>query len=395
MPLPLPLPLRVAFIDHAARISGAEIELVRLVEAAEDIEATVLLAEHGPLEARLFAVGASVEVLSLNERTRAMKRRDVRAGTGLAHAAVDVANYGRRLSRRLRELSPDVVSLVSLKAGIYGSLAARLAGIPAVWHLHDQISSDHISSQAVLPLRLFIATVPTAVVAPARAPLAAIGRMRPGMRTAVIPVPVPLPPRPVEISPAVRRVGMVGRLAPWKGQHVFLRAFAEAFPSGTTTASIVGAAMFGEHAYAEELRTLAEQLGIAERVEFRGFRNDVQAELERLDLFVHASTATEPFGAAVFEGMAAGLPVVAARGGGPSEYIRHGEHGLLHTPGDVEGLAAAMRLVAGDQRMRLRLADAGRRRVAQFSPEVVAAAWTHFYRELVAERRSRSRQVDR
>src|SRR5436305_1376693 len=220
--MPLPLPLRVAFIDHAARISGAEIELVRLVEAAEDIEATVLLAEHGPLEAR---------------------------------------------------------------------------------------------------------------------PLAAIGRMRPGMRTAVIPVPVPLPPRPVEISPAVRRVGMVGRLAPWKGQHVFLRAFAEAFPSGTTTASIVGAAMFGEHAYAEELRTLAEQLGIAERVEFRGFRNDVQAELERLDLFVHASTATAPFGPAVLEGMAAGLPVVAVRGGGPSEYIRHGEHGLLPTPRPDEGPA--------------------------------------------------------
>ena len=386
----MPQPLRVLFIDHVARVSGAEIELVRLLEAAEDVEATVVLAEHGPLEARLLGVGASVEVLPLNESTRGMKRRDVRAGRGLAHAAVDVASYSRRLSRRLRELRPDVVSLVSLKAGIYGSLAARLAGIPAVWHLHDQISSDHVSSQAVLPLRLFIATVPAAVVAPARAPLAAIGRMRPGMHTAVIPVPVPLPPRPVEIRPAFRRVGMVGRLAPWKGQHVFLRAFAEAFPNGETTASVVGAALFGEDAYADELRTLAEQLRIAERVEFRGFRDDVQAELERLDLLVHASTSTEPFGTAVAEGMAAGLPVVAARSGGPSEYIRHGEDGLLHTPGDVAELAAAMRLAAGDYRMRLRLAEAGRRRATKFSPEVVAAAWTRFYRELVAESRTRS-----
>jgi glycosyltransferase involved in cell wall biosynthesis len=85
--------------------------------------------------------------------------------------------------------------------------------------------------------------------------------------------------------------------------------------------------------------------------------------------------------------MAAGLPVVAARSGGPAEYIRDGENGLLHTPGDVEGLAAAMRRAAGDHRMRLRFAEAGRRKAAEFSPEVVAATWTNFYRELVAASR--------
>jgi glycosyltransferase involved in cell wall biosynthesis len=383
----MPPPVRVVFIDHVARVSGAEIEVVRIIEAAAgDLEATVLLAEHGPLEARLQAAGASVDVVPLSERTRGMKRRDIRAGTALGSAAVDVVHYGRRLSRRLRELRPDVVSVVSLKAGIYGSLAARLARVPPVWHLHDQISPGHISAQAVRPLRLFIATVPAAVVAPARAPLESIGKVRPGVRTAVIPNPVPLPPQPVEIRPVLQRVGMVGRLAPWKGQHVFLRAFAKAFPEASTTATIVGAAMFGEDAYAEELHALAKQLGIAQRVEFRGFRDDVQAELERLDLLVHASTLTEPFGTAIFEGMAAGLPVIAANSGGPSEYIRHGKDALLHTPGDVEGLAAAMHLAAGDHRLRLMLADAGRRRVEQFSPEAVAAAWIRFYRELAPSR---------
>src|SRR5580765_7356985 len=139
----MPAPLRVVFIDHAARISGAEIEVLRFVEAADDVEATVLLAEEGPFEARLTEAGASVEVLPLPERTRGMKRSDVRAGTGLALAALDIARYTQRVSRRLRELRPDVVSIISLKAGVYGTLAARLARIPSVWHLHDQITAGH------------------------------------------------------------------------------------------------------------------------------------------------------------------------------------------------------------------------------------------------------------
>jgi glycosyltransferase involved in cell wall biosynthesis len=368
-------PLRVTFVCHSARVSGAELEVLRFVETAEGVEATVILAERGPMEQRLSAAGASVEVLPLPERTRAMKRADVRAGPG-------VARHSSALSRRLRDIAPDIVSVVSLKAGVYGTLAARLARVPSVWHLHDQLDRSHLAAQAVRPLRLFVATVPSAIVAPSRAPLAALGRLRPGIRTAVIPVPVPMPPEPLPIRPSVRRVGMVGRLAPWKGQHVFLRAFAEAFPSDETIAVVIGAAMFDEDAYADELHALARQLGIAERVEFRGFRSDIEAELERLDLLVHASTLVEPFGNAAFEGLAAGLPVIAADSVGPGEYIRHGRDGLPHQPGNVEELAAAMRSLASDGDLRARLAAAGRATAAQFAPAAATASLVRFYRSV-------------
>ena len=54
---------------------------------------------------------------------------------------------------------------------------------------------------------------------------------------------------------------MVGRLSPWKGQDVFLRAFAKAFGGGTEEAVLVGSAMFGEEEYEGELVELAAELG--------------------------------------------------------------------------------------------------------------------------------------
>ena len=54
---------------------------------------------------------------------------------------IDTAAYTFRLARRLRAIRPDLVHTNTLKAGIYGSLAARLARVPSVWHVRDRIAS--------------------------------------------------------------------------------------------------------------------------------------------------------------------------------------------------------------------------------------------------------------
>src|SRR5262249_10793443 len=105
--------------------------------------------------------------------------------------------------------------------------------------------------------------------------------------------------------------GIVGRLAPWKGQHLFLEAFARAFPDSEERAVVVGGALFDEVDYEHGLQRTARRLGIAGRVEFRGHRPDVWEELARLDVLVHASITPEPFGQVILEGMAAGVPVIA------------------------------------------------------------------------------------
>ena len=376
--------MHIAFLGHVARFSGAEIELLRVVEATSGAvygEAlsrprwTLLLAEDGPLVPALREAGATVEVIPLAERTRAMKRTDLSPGLAQARAATDTVAYIARVAQRLRALSPDVVSAVSLKAAAYGAFAARLAGRPFVVHLHDQIAATYLAGPAVKPMRALLGTLPSAIITPSQATLDTVGSIRPGIRTAVIPHPVPRPAVPVPVSPTVQRIGIIGRLTPWKGQDVFLRAFAKAVPDPKITAVVIGAAMFGEERYEQELRALAATLGLGERVEFTGFREDVPAEMARLDLLVHASVLTEPGATVVFEAMAAGLPVIAARSGGAAEHIDDGVHGLLHTPGDVDALAAAMRRAIDDAPLRRRLAAAGRELTEPLTARRVFERW--------------------
>ena len=125
--------------------------MLRFIEAAPEVESTVLLAEDGPLVAGLEAAGGAGRVIPLPERARGMKRTEVRAGSAQLAAAADIARYVETLRRRLRQLRPDIVSTISLKAGAYGVLAGRLSRTPVVWHLHDQIDASYLARQAVLP----------------------------------------------------------------------------------------------------------------------------------------------------------------------------------------------------------------------------------------------------
>ena len=149
---------------------------------------------------------------------------------------------------------------------------------------------------------------------------------------------------------------------------------------------VIGAPMFGEEAYADQLQSTARELGLADRVSFRGFAEDVYAELARLDVLVHASTVPEPLGQVVLEGMAAGLPVVAADAGGPAEIIHDGVDGLLYPAGDEAELAERLRRLADDRQLRSRLGREGRKTAAEFSPERVADQVAGVYRAVIEPR---------
>ncbi len=391
----LPRRLRVVYLGHVARLSGAEIALVRMLAALPDVDAHVVLAEDGPLVQTLLERGVSVEVLALSERTRDLRRDRISARGLPAGAALDTAGYVARLARRLRALRPDIVHTNSLKAGIYGSLAARLAGIPVVWHVHDRIAPDYLGGSAAGVVRALVGALPDGVVANSQATRALLSRVP--ANTIVVSPPVyddlSASRSRERLEDAPFTAGIVGRLAPWKGQHLFLEAFAAAFGGGDERAVVVGEALFGsdEEAYGEALRRLAERLGIAGRVDFRGFRDDVWAELAHIDVLVHASTAPEPYGQVVVEAMHAGVPVIASDAGAPSEIVTDGVDGLLYRMGDAGELAAALGRVRHDPALRERLAAAGRARSADFSPEAAAAALMPFYERVIAAQASRRR----
>src|SRR5436305_5461638 len=130
--------LRVVFVDHVARLSGGEIALSRLLPAlAEHVDVHVVLGEEGPLVKRLRDRGIETEVIPLAPRLRDVRREAVRPTRvdprALAHLPASVV----RLSRRLRALDADLVHTNSLKAALYGGVAARIARVPVLWHVRD------------------------------------------------------------------------------------------------------------------------------------------------------------------------------------------------------------------------------------------------------------------
>jgi glycosyltransferase involved in cell wall biosynthesis len=438
--------LRVVYLDLVARLSGGEIALLRLLPHLRRVHAHVVLGEDGPLATRLQQAGVSVEVLPINAATRELRKDTVRfgrpaggttlgatldaaaldetlggaldgaglgttpggalgeaglgttpggalgeagfgttPGAALLGAAPGAAAYVARLALRLRALRPDVVHTNSLKAGVYGSLAARVAGVPVVWHVRDRIAEDYLPRPAVHLVRRLIRHLPDGVLANSEATLATLGAAGRAPRW-VVPDSVELSTHPRAPASRTATFGIVGRLAPWKGQDLFLRAFAAAFPDGDTRAVVVGRAMFGEESYERELPALAAHLGLDGRVEFRGFREDVWAELASLDVLVHASVTPEPFGQVVLEGMAAGLPVIAPDEGGPATVLDDGETGRLFRSRDAGALAAAMRALSEDPAERERLGNAARRAAERYHPDTIAEQLEQVYERVLAER---------
>ena len=165
-------------------------------------------------------------------------------------------------------------------------------------------------------------------------------------------------------------LGIVARLDPDKGQADTLRAFAQTRRRHPGLHLLVVGDLSPWHpAYAGTLHEMARDLGVAEWVHFLGRRSDVPRLLAAMDIFVHPSRR-EPFGLAMAEACAAGLPVLGYAEGGACEIVLQGVTGILAPPGDIDMLGAAMTSLLDNPQTGRKMGLAGRERMAQhFRPE--------------------------
>lgn len=392
--------LRVLFLDHTAVPGGAEVALTTLLGALDRNAVTprVVLCSHGPLEQMVSGLGVPVRVMELDQSV-AQTRKDSLSGKGLMHAATIMAavRFCWRLAAHLRAERVDLVHTNSLKAHILGGVAGRLARIPVLWHLHDRIERDYLPAPAVLGVRALARVLPTAIVANSLASLETLrlpasrqaGVVYCGVRHELL--------RHAAVGPraARRRVGIVGRVSPWKGQHVFLQAAARVLKTHPDVAFlVVGAALFGEEAYERQLHELARELCLEEAVTFAGFQPNIGEVMESLDVLVHASTTPEPFGQVIIEAMALGKPVVATRAGGVAEIVVHGETGILVAPASVDELASAVCRLLDDPVSAQQMGAAGRRRVEEtFTADHMARGMLEVYEKALFRRDTASAHV--
>ncbi|CAG9250175.1 Glycosyltransferase involved in cell wall bisynthesis [Paraburkholderia unamae] len=356
---------RVLAIDQSGVLGGAELSLLEVVKGLRS-RIDVLLFNDGPFREALDAAGASVEVLDSGAL------RNVRRDGGTAPrlgVLAGVAALVRETRRRAR--GADVLYANTQRAMVIGVLAGKLARKPVVWHLRDIVSDEHfgrvqravIKGCAKLGLAHVIANSHASAKVFAQltkfdarridvvhngvddSPFRALARVPQAQLRAQIGLPE-----------HAFLVGAFSRLARWKGQHVLLEALLD---EPRAHAVFVGAPLFGEDAYAAELRAFVEANGLQARVHFLGFRHDIAACMRAMDVIAHTSITPEPFGRVVVEGMLAQRPVVASRDGGVTEIVEHGKSGLLCTPGDAKELAATITKLHDDAALRDRLAVQG------------------------------------
>jgi glycosyltransferase involved in cell wall biosynthesis len=131
-----------------------------------------------------------------------------------------------------------------------------------------------------------------------------------------------------------------------------------------------------------ELQALAQSLGVAERVRFLGWRDDVATLLAAADIFVCPSRI-EPLGNVVIEAWAHGAPVVAAAAAGPMSLITPGETGLLVPLEDAAALATSIRTLINNPELAARLAEAGRAAYAEYYTETaIVSRYLDFFEEV-------------
>lgn len=356
-------PIRVVFVDHSSEAGGAELALVRLLRTPQDWQASVIVPRASDATADVFEVDlGDAEVIRRGPQHRA--RKAGRGGAlGDAALAWRIVRSAIGLVMTPAARRADVIVANTTRASVYVALACSVLRKPFAVHIRDLIEPASLGGSATVLMRKVVLPRAAAVIANSHASLAtAASYARPACLRLVLPSPSGLKVRAeseVVVSPVAKRIGMVARLDPWKGQEMLIEAFARAFPDGDERLVLFGGAAFGHDEFPEMLRRLATERGVGSRVELAGHVADVTAAIDSLDICVQSSIRPEPLGQNVLQYLAAGKPTVVADEGGPAEWVSDDVNGLTFAARDADSLAGALRRIVADRELRTRLARGG------------------------------------
>lgn len=297
--------------------------------------------------------------------------------------------YLRDLVGLIRRERASLVHTHLLGSALYGTLAARLAGARAICTFHGPADFPAEDRFRGIRFRL-IGSGAARVVCVSES-----------LRRAIL-AATPLPPsrvtvihngvdrsavsagagaatlrRELGIPPETLLLGALGNIRAPKGYDQLLHALARLDPATPPWHLVIAGDTAGE--VFPPLEQLRETLGLRDRVTFAGFRRDIGNVLHSLDLFV-LSSLTEGFSLATVQALAAGVPVIATRSGGPEEILADSRGGLLVPAGDPGALASALADLMGDPELRRQLARQGPEVVeARFSLEAMLEAYQRLY----------------
>ncbi len=294
-----------------------------------------------------------------------------------------------RRARLVRRERYQLLHTHSPRALLIARVASALCGVPIVHHVHGNTSSEVAgrrftrlnawAERKSLPAAAAVIAVSTSVAEYLRE------QGVPAERLHIVPNGVPTRPRLPERNgrPADCTLGFVALLRPRKGLETLLETAALLRSRGLVARlRIVG--RFEKSEYEHQIHRLAEQLGLSGVIDWRGFQQRVDGELDQMDVLVFPSILPEGMPMVLLESMAAGVPIVASRVNGITDVVRDGEDGLLFPPGDADALADAIEDMIGDATLQSHLRTTAFYRQREcYSDTSMAAAVAKIYRQVL------------
>lgn len=385
-PITVPLPPGFTLLQVTPRLEAGGVEQATLDIAAAAAAAgacSLVASAGGRLADALNAGGARLVRLPVH-------RRD----------PLSLWANARRLERLIRQERVSLVHVRSRAPAFSAIAAARRAGVPVVATYHGIYSARS-------PLKRWYNAVMTraditiANSAFTRDHVLAEHRLEPA-RIAVVPEGIdtirfdPASVDPDRVTRARLALGLeaedagpvlllAARLTGWKGQGVMIRALARL---EAPRPRLVLAGRAQSAAEEARLRSLAREVGVADRVLFAGEVEDMPAAYLAADLVVAPSTLPESFGRSVAEAAAMGRPVLTSALGAPAETVAPGVTGWRVPAGAPEAWAAATeQALAMNPEARAAMGAAGRARIVEgWSLAAAADATFAVYRRLLEDR---------
>lgn len=369
-------PIRILFISHDSGLYGAQLSLFGLLERLDRsrFEPWVVTHSEGPLVKSIRNLNIPITIrpmihwIASGEATE--KTWFHRAKT-LARGLRDRA---WALAHLIEQNGIDLVYTNTVTC-IEGALAAKMTNRPHIWHLREQVRGNS-QLRAVVPeflLPWVINALSTRVLVNSHYLYRAFAYYP--LREKLTVVYNGIDPERFDInhekaSYTLRSelnlplnskvVAIIGSIIPRKGQLLFVNAASHLVSSMPNVAFLVVGE--GPPDYVQLVKNRVQEHGLKMNFHFVGSRNDIPKILAGVDLLVIAADE-EPFGRTVIEAMAAGVPVVSTKCGGPEEIILDGITGLLVSSDNSSEMADAIERILRDPEFSENIVKAGKDRL--------------------------------
>ena len=330
------------------RIAGPQLRMLRVANALhEAVNTVVVIPKKGPSDFKDALVEADISFVELP------LTKFSRSITDIFLSLIKMPYEINCLKKSAIACQADVVHSSGGAWMFKAIIAARLAGIPSVWHLNDTSSPSIFKHIARLLIKRWVAGV---IVAGSRVK----SHYLPDFETYTSGVEIIKIEAPVDTNKfrSKNRYGQnkrlslitVGNVSPVKGYETLVHAANELKGNVNFSWRVFGYLLDSQKSYQNRIFGKMDDLGLKE-VKIMGASSKVDLMLMDSDIYVCTSEA-EASPTSVWEAMACGLPIIATDVGCVSDYIQHGVNGYIVPVGDFSSIAKYIKVLDGDISLR-------------------------------------------